>query len=258
MKYKFIYDEDFIGNSYIELSEEEAKIVLITLAGGHNIMLSGYKTDRLVKAISLLRDMGKPFVDVGTDCTSKELLGTYAEDGVHQGLVTDANGGFLHTVNLSWTSCDTTEWLATVMRNGCTHPCRGEMAVELPAKFQLIAETDKVCINSEFAHVLRECDIKYTCKESSERELYSVSKLKHDLKRISNHHYEIADSNEVPVTYNRDINSVEQVFLTRAGREVLDLHNCNIKILRVARTLADMYGHCHTFSSDVEEAEMYS
>lgn len=258
MKYKFVYDEDFIGNSYIGLSEEEAKIVLVTLAGGHNIMLSGYKTDRLVKAISLLRDMGKPFVDVGTNCTSEELVGRYTEDGVHQGLVTDANGGFLHAVNLSWTSCDTTEWLATVMRNGCITLCRGEMAAELPAKFQLIAETDKVCINSAFAHVLSECDIKYTCKESSERELYSVSKLKHELERIMEHHYENVNSLKIPVTYNREINSVEQVFLTRAGREVLDLHKCNIKILRIARTIADMYGHCHTFSSDVEEAEMYS
>lgn len=258
MKYKFVYDEDFIGNSYIELSEEEAKIVLITLAGGHNIMLTGYKTDRLVKAIRLLRDMNKPFVDVGTYCTSEELIGTYAEDGAHLGLVTDADGGFLHTVNLAKTGCGVTERLATVMRNGCTTLCRGEITAELPAKFQLIAETYKICINSEFTHVLDKCDIKYTCKDSSKRELYSVSKLKHDLKRILENHYENVNSIEILVPCNKDINSVEQVFLTKSGYEVFDSSSCNIKTLRVARTIADMYGHTHTFSTDIEEAMMYS
>lgn len=258
MKYKFIYDEDFIDNSYIELSEEEAKIVLITLAGGHNIMLTGYKTDRLVKAISLLRDMNKPFVDVGTDCTLEELIGTCAEDGAHQGLVTDADGGFLHTVNLANTGCGATERLATVMRNGCTTLCRGEMSAELPAKFQLIAETDMFCINTEFTHVLDKCDIKYTCKESSKRELYSVSKLKHDLKRVLENHYENVNSNKILVPCNKDINSVEQVFLTKLGYEMLHSCNYNIKTLRVARTIADMYGHIHTFSTDIEEAMMYS
>lgn len=258
MKYKFVFDEGYLGDFYVELSKEEIKVVLITLAGGHNVMLSGYKTERLAKAIKLLRDLNNPFIDVAPNCTDRQLIGIYNSNGLKQGFVTDANNGYLHMVDLARSKCDVTNWLHTVMCNGWIKLCYSFNTKTLPAKFQLIAETNSICKNYEFRNVLKLCDVVYKCKEEDKRELYSIAELKHKLETLRECHNDVAKELDIPNICNRDIENIEQALLSKSGKEVQQGLNCNIKTIRVARTLADMYMHFHTFSTDVEEALLYS
>lgn len=253
MKYKFIFDEGLLDNSYIELSDIEKRIVLITLAGRHNIMLSGYKTERLVKAIRLLRNQGTPYVRVEPSCTQNQLIGERSSRGLKQGFVTDADNGYLHVVGLNRFRCGVTDWLHTVMSNGWIKLSYAGDVVTLPAKFQLISETDHICENGEFRRVLKHCDIMYECKEDDERSLYSVAKMKEELDKISM--YQLVTHGD-----NRgcDIKSTGDVDFSEVAKARMECNNYDIKTIRVAKTIADLDIRHLVFASDLREACNYN
>ena len=54
MKYKFIFDEGFESNIFLNLTTEELGVVLATVIGKHNALFFGYKPERLINAIKKL------------------------------------------------------------------------------------------------------------------------------------------------------------------------------------------------------------
>lgn len=54
MKYKFIFDENFESNVFLNLTTEELGVVLSTVIGKHNALFFGYKPERLITAIKKL------------------------------------------------------------------------------------------------------------------------------------------------------------------------------------------------------------
>lgn len=80
MKYKFVYDADFIAKNNLCLSEEEVRIVLATVLGQHNAIFWGYKPERLAKAVSCLSDNGILILnDIGLD-KQQYLMNNFDKD----------------------------------------------------------------------------------------------------------------------------------------------------------------------------------
>lgn len=186
MKYKFIIDEPLLDGQFVSLSETEMDIVIATVIGNYSLLLKGFQTERIVKAIRLLRDYNKPFVTICKDCTDRELIGENCGDFVKSGLVTEADGGYLYTKDLGSLNVSVTSWLCTVMFNTWIKLRHSFNTVTLPARFKLIAEVkERNGGVSDFNRICEMCDIHYNCKEEERREIHSIGYLKEKIKKIN-------------------------------------------------------------------------
>lgn len=248
MKYNFVFDKDFLGNKTFCLSNMERFIVLAAVVGGHNVALSGYHTERLVSAIKYLRDKNTPFVSVESNIESDELIGTCSEFsniGLKQGFVTDADGGVLHFSNLDSQDSCVTSWLQTVMSNGWIKLYNSGEVVTLPAKFQLIAEN---CVNNTTE---KYCDIIFRCNKNDQRTLWTLTELQRQVRKTKENH----SLNSVIGGKNCDIKDTFGLKLTSTAKDMISEQSIEIDTLRLARTIADIYCHSLTFSSDIEIAK---
>lgn len=253
MKYRFVWDKDFLGNQMFELSEEEMTIVIAIIVGGHNAIFSGYNTERLVNAVKTLRDINTPFVSVENPIDYKELIGDYSDRGLKQGFVTDADKGFLHISDLYSQNSETTSWLLTVMGNGWIKLCHSWDTVTLPASFQLLAETQDINTRDwGFSRIVDNCDIRYNCKRNTERNLYSVSALRGKIRRVK----EYQDGFERVIS-NSKIGNVCEIRPTSEASIKIREENISTDTARLGRTLADINGHYATFCSDLRKALSY-
>lgn len=253
MKYHFVWDEDFLGNHTLELSEMEMNIVIATIIGGHNAIFSGHHTERLVKAIKLLKNADIPFVSVEKPIDWYSLIGSYSNNGVKQGFVTDADKGFLHFSNIPSQDCGVTSWLVTVMENGWIKLCHDGDVVQLPANFQLIAEASYLdCNNQDIKHIVDCCDIRYDCPKLACRTLYSVETLKQYIIRAKGHRQALGRYEN-----NSKIANIIAIDPSSVATEMIETEHISIETARLGRTLADMFGHNRTFASDLEVAKSF-
>lgn len=251
MKYHFVWDDDFLGNYTFELSEIEKTIVVATIVGGHNAIFSGYHTERLVKAIKLLRNADIPFVSVEKPIDdTRSLIGDYSSDGIKQGFVTDADKGFLHFSNISSQNCGITSWLVTVMENGWIRLCHNNV-VQLPANFQLIAEASYLdCNNQDIKHIVDCCDIRYNCPKAEFRTLYSVETLKRHIFNAKRQQ-QLAGR----TVNNCKITNINDIDPSSVATEKVRIEHTSLETARLGRTMADIFGHIRTFASDLNVAE---
>lgn len=245
MKYNFVFDKDFLGNKTFCLSDMERFVVLAAVVGGHNVALSGYHTERLVSAIKYLRDKNTPFVSVESNIEHYELIGKFSDSGIKQGFVTDADGGVLHFSDLDSQNGSVTSWLLTVMGNGWIKLCHSGNMVTLPAKFQLIAE------NYDDSSTGKYCDINFRCNEDDQRRLWTLAELKRQI-CMAKKHQRLRWAADVK---NRDICHTNDLNLSSDAKTMVSEQSIEIDTLRLARTIADIYGHRLTFCSDIETAK---
>ena len=245
MKYNFVFDKDFLGNKTFCLSDRERFIVLAAVVGGHNVALSGYHTERLVSAIKYLRDKNAPFVSVESNIEDIDLIGNLSDSGLKQGFVTDADGGVLHFSDLNLQNTGVTSWLQTVMGNGWIKLCNSGEVRTLPAKFQLIAEN---CVNNTTE---KYCDIIFRCNKNDQRTLWTLTELQRQVRKTKENH----SLNSVIGGKNCDIKDTFGLKLTSTAKAMVSEQSIEVDTLRLARTIADIYCHSLTFSSDIEIAK---
>lgn len=240
MKYKFIIEEPSLDGQFVPLSETEKDIVIATVVGYHSLLLEGFQTGRITKAIKLLRDYNKPFVTVYDDCTDNELIGRRDMDDVTEGLVTKADGGYLYTKDLSSLHDSIISWINTVMNNTWIKLCcMGGRTTTLPANFRLIAETERRKCKYGFFSIINMCDIRYRCEEDEYREVYSLCYLKEEIDKINK--------------FSKGFDDGVKPFSKRA--EAL-IHSLQPKdnTMRLAKTLSTINGHHLVTYNDLDSA----
>jgi hypothetical protein len=240
MKYKFIINKPVLDGQFVALSETEKDIVIATVIGNYSLFLEGFQTKRITKAIKLLRDINKPFVTVYEDNTENELIGNHNKDGVREGLVTEADGGYLYTEDLSSLPHGIQSWINTVMHNTWIKLCcMGRGTVTLPANFKLIAETEKRTDGIDFMCIVDMCDIRYRCEEVEDREVYSLAYLKEEIDGIK--------------TFYKDFDN-DAIRLTERAQSSIPLLQCKENTIRLAKTLSTIKGHSLVTYNDLDSA----
>ena len=239
MKYKFIIDKPSLDGQFVPLSDTEKDIVIATVIGDYSLFLEGFQTKRITKAIKLLRDFNKPFVTIHEDNTERELIGTNDRNGVIKGMVTEADGGYLYTEDLSSLKLGVVSWLRTVMHNTWIRLCYNGNTVTLPANFKLIAETERRRSNVDFKCIIDMCDIRYLCEEDEQREVYSLGYLKEEIDRINK--------------FSEDFDNDAIRFTERAEASIPSLQ-CKDNTIRLAKTLSTIKGHHLVMYNDLESA----
>lgn len=77
MKYKFVYDSDFIKGQLLDLSVEEFGLCIATVLGNHNAMFFGYKPERLIKAIKKLVSIKEKYIVADLESTKHDDIGFF-------------------------------------------------------------------------------------------------------------------------------------------------------------------------------------
>ena len=256
MKYKFVYDEGFLSDNFVELSKIEREIVLATVLGGHNAVFYGYKPSRLTKAIKLLSDKREPFVNVPLGTTLTGLIGN--GDGFVKGYCPNANGGILCVNKLNQQSATFRYMLDVVMHNQNVALAHAGTYKEFPAKFQLIATMGNTISWSTYNDVLDSCDVVYECKQSTEPIPMSVESLRYDLERA------IIRRNVRGPDKVCDLTSIQEAGLSSQCRDderELELSGISeelrLRYVKVARSLAYIRGHGLVWARDLESARNY-
>lgn len=240
MKYKFIIDKPVLDGQFVPLSDTEKDIVIATVIGDYSLLLEGFQTKRITKAIKLLRDYNRPFITIYKDTTERELIGTNYGDSVKAGLVTDADGGYLYTEDLSSLDVGVVCWLRTVMHNTWIKLCHtGSNTVTLPANFKLIAETKRRKNDYDFKGITDMCDIRYRCEEDEHREVYSLCYLRDEIDRIK--------------TFSKDFDN-NIVRLTKSAEARMTILQCKDNTIRLAKTLSTIKGQTLVMLNDLESA----
>ena len=240
MKYKFIIDKPVLDGQFVPLSYTEKDIVIATLIGDYSLLLEGFQTKRITKAIKLLRDYNRPFVTVYKDSTERELIGENNGDSVKEGLVTDADGGFLYTEDLSSLYLGVVSWLRTVMHNTWIKLCHtGSNTVTLPANFKLVAGTERRTSDYDFKCIIDMCDIHYRCEEDEHREIYSLGYLREEIDRIK--------------TFSKDFDN-NVVRFTKSAEASISRLQCKDNTIRFAKTLSMIKGQTLVMLNDLERA----
>lgn len=240
MKYKFIIEKPSLDGQFVPLSETEKDIVIATVVGYYGLLLEGFQTGRIAKAIKLLRDYSKPFVTVYEDNTENELIGRHDRDGVREGMVTEADGGYLYTEDLSSLPRGILSWINTVMHNTWIKLCcMGRGTVTLPANFKLIAGTRTRINDICFLSIFDGCEIHYRCEEDESREVYSLNYLKEEIDKINR--------------FSKDFGDDAIHFSNRAEASI-PRRMYKDKTIRLAKTLATIKGHPLVMYDDLEIA----
>lgn len=240
MKYKFIIDKPVLDGQFVPLSDTEKDIVIATVMGDYSLLLEGFQTKRITKAIKLLRDYNKSFVTVYKDTTERELIGANYGDSVKAGLVTDADGGYLYTEDLSSLDVGVVCWLRTVMHNTWIKLCcHGRDTVTLPANFKLIAETKRRKNDYDFKGITDMCDIHYCCEEDEHREVYSLGYLREEIDRIK--------------MFSKDFDN-NIVRFTKSAEASIPRLQCKDNTIRLAKTLSTIKGQTLVMLNDLESA----
>ena len=240
MKYKFIINKPLLDGQFVSLSETEKDIVIATVIGNYSLLLEGFQTGRIAKAIKLLRDYRKPFVTVYEDNTENELIGNHDKDGIREGMVTEADGGYLYTEDLSSLPHGILSWINTVMHNTWIKLCcMGRDTVTLPANFKLIAGTKTRINDICFSCIFDDCEIHYRCEEDEHREVYSLCYLRDEIDKIKKFSEVFGD---------------DTIRLTERAEDSMLSLQCKDNTIRFAKTLSIIKGHTLVTHNDLESA----
>ena len=254
MKYNFVFDKEFLGNSRFELSEEEIHLVRVIVNGGHNVMLRGYKPERIVRAIkAIVSDTTTHIEEPPYTVSLEEFCGGGAD--LKKGYVSLADNGILIMNDIDEFRASVVEMTVVPMRTGSITLCHGGETVQYPSNFQLIATAKKDWNYGPLDSVAKFCEIDYLCKKDSCRSLVSLSELKNSIHYDWNSH--LANNS---FTYkNQELMSTDELAFTSEAREIYEgditsTFNTPFMIAKVARTVADMRGHINIRCADLETA----
>ena len=254
MKYNFVFDQEFLGNSLFELSEEEIHLVRVIVNGGHNVMLRGYKPERIVRAIKAIVSDTVHIEEPRFDVSLEQFCGGGAD--LKKGYVSLADNGILIMNDIKKFRASVIEMTVVPMTTGLITLSRGGETVQYPSDFQLIATLEGDANYRPVDSVIKYCEIDYNCKKDRCRSLVSLSELKEKIHYDWNSH--LASNS---FTYkNQKLKSIDKLSFTTEAREMYEgeiTSNFNepFMIAKVARTVADMRGHTNIRCSDLETAK---
>lgn len=260
MKYNFVFDKEFLGNSLFELSEEECDIVRAVITGGHNICIRGYRPERIVNAIKAVVNATNPcpIEEPPTSIMLEDFCGGGAD--LKMGSVSLANNGVLIMRDLDKFRSSVVSMLTVSMDNGNITLSRGGNTVNYPAKFQLVSTlSGDECSSLCTQFVLNRCEIDYCCSQQTSRHLVRIDSLKNLIEHDwIDHTYIINGLNYK----NQEINDMSKLEFTTEALELYerDIKECftnPIMIVKVARTLADMRIHSRIRCADLEKAKSW-
>ena len=265
MKYKFVYDESYL-NAHFELSYEEKKIVLITVLGRHNAIFFGYKPERLVRAIKMLKGENVPFIESNENVCIEDFCGGGPQ--LKQGLVTDADKGILYMKNVHEHKSSVLEMTSVPISNKQITLCRGGESVTYPADIQLIGtttscpcgnylSTSNPCLCSlasiknhwrKVNIVAERCDIVYKCADDVTRRQWGLAELMNEISEVNNFSASVCDISKDRFTPQAEVvvdRWKEEHPVSNKTEELLG------RLLKVAKTLAITNCHYHINSCDV-------
>ena len=267
MKYKFVYDES-LSELFFELTEEERIVVIATVVGGHNAIFTGYKPERLVKAVKKLTELR--VVEPKEDVSITDFCGGGPE--IKQGLVSEADGGMLIMNNIDEFRSSVVQMLEPIMDSGVINLSRAGRSYTFPAHFQLIATMracpcgcfgilDKPCLCSaqtirihwnRVSSVIDKCGIVYRCYDDNPTSTVNIGYLRDLSQRVWNRHCNRAGNAQKDVC-------MTLVDLTKEARIYRDdtFGDSYPMVERVARTIADMKGHNMTWTEDLKDAKKW-
>lgn len=275
MKYKFVYDKDFLENRFFELNYDEVEVIRAIICGGHHALLYGYRPERLLNAIQLLTRESRPQQKPDPNVSIELFCG--GED-LPKGCVSLADGGFLFMENLHKFRYSIICMATSCMDIGSIRLSRAGELVNYPTHFQLVATTkDCQCGNykstqnpclcsaesvtewwKRMDNIVKRCDIIYCCTDSPEisRTLVPIKAIKECLQKDWNsHQYEMGTT-----TKNCEISCIDDLsFTDEAGTifhgAIADNPIYNpVRLARLARTVADIHEHCMIRVADVKTA----
>lgn len=260
MKYNFVFDQEFLGNSLFDLSEEECDIVRAVVTGGHNICIRGYRPERIVNAIKAVINAFNPcpMIEAPSSIDIENFCGGGTD--LKMGSVSLANNGILIMRDLDNFRSSVLSMLVVPMDNGTITLSRGGNSVKHPAKFQLVATlTGKDGDSISTRNILNRCEIDYLCSHQTDRHLVRIDRLVSQVgSDWLNHKCAIDGLNYK----NQEIDDMSKLeFTTEAlGLYERDIKECftnPLMIVKVARTLADMRGHLRIRCADLEKAKSW-
>lgn len=253
MKYNFVFDKEFLGDSLFELSEEEVHLVRVIVNGGHNVMLRGYKPERIVRAIKAIVSDTVHIEEPRFDVSLEQFCGGGAD--LKKGCVSLANNGILIMNDINKFRASVIEMSVVPMTTGLITLSHGGETVQYPSDFQLIATLVGDANYRPVDSVIKYCEIDYNCKKDSCRYLARLSDLKEKIYYDWNSH--LANNS---FTYkNQKLKSVDELTFTTETRamyedEITGTFNMPFMVAKVARTVADMRGHSNIRMADLETA----
>ena len=244
MNYKFIFDKDFSEKYMIELSQEELRIVIATVLGGHNALFYGYKPERLVNAIKSLSKILHS-EEPSSDISIEEFCG--GGPNLHKCVISNADGGILIMNNIQDFRTSIIQMLRVFITNKNITLSRAGNNVTYPCNFQLIATTSSVFeYQDKLKLVTKYCDVIYCCKTGIERDTYKTSIIS----RIFNDSYEAY----IRTCSFRKNYSAKLSELGMTDIAVAEHGDPDIKIKRLAKTIAAIKGHGKIWDTDIDDA----
>lgn len=244
MNYKFIFDKEFSEKYMIELSQEELRVVIATVLGGHNALFYGYKPERLVNAVKSLRKI-LPLEEPSSDISLEEFCG--GGPNLQKGVISNADGGILIMNNIQDFRTSIIHILSVLITTKQITLARAGNNVTYPCNFQLIATTSSVFeYRDKLKPVTKYCDVIYCCKTGIERDTYKTSIIS----SIFSDSYE-AYIRTCSFRKNYSANLSELGMTDIAVEEHGDP---DIKIKRLAKTIAAIKGHGKIWYRDIIDA----
>ena len=232
MKYKFVYDTEFLESNMLELSEVERDVVFAVIVGQHNAIFYGYKPERLVNAIKKLT-AGKRFVENKGFCSIETDLEN-AEDGI-----------------MSLKGFDS--WSIIEQQFLYGHTINDEQRCT-----QFVATTEihpKACVVPD---VLNNFDIVYECSALSSKICYSKTVLSKRLKGIVEYHDHLHSGTYV-TSKTLEINSywMGDSAFSYINKLVKTMPSYARKLALVGRSISDVNKYSLTGMDEIELAKEY-
>lgn len=237
MKYKFVYDNDFIEGQLLDLSEEEFGLCIATVLGNHNAMFFGYKPERLIKAIKKLVSIKEKYIVADLESTKHDDIGFFTSafsNEVGKGavivpVINSRSELFYDTIRLASDNED--------------RDCQ-----------IIVYDTQAPRNNSHnFKEALENFDIIYECKEHPSANK-TVANLRNSYKDAYEYKIQLNSGKFVTGKFMRieDYWCFSDAYFRYNHME--GLKYVNRKIMKVARSISDIRHHGLTSQSDIDSA----
>ena len=244
MNYEFIFDKDFSEKYMIELSQEELRVVIATVLGGHNALFYGYKPERLVNAIKSLTKVLHT-EEPGSDISFEGFCG--GGPTLQKGVISNADGGILIMNNIQDFITSIILLLPVLITNKNITLSRAGSHVTYPCNFQLIATTSSVFeYQDKLKSVTKYCDVIYCCKTGIERDIHSTSAIYNIFRDC---YEEFIDYCPFRKSHSANLSKSDMTIVA-----IEEYGDPDIKIKRLAKTISAMNGHSKIWNFDIDDA----
>lgn len=256
--YKFKFDTGFMGNRPFPITNEEEKVIRTIINGRHNAILYGYKPERLITVIKAVINRGVVHMEEPTPSVS---LTDYCG---RTGVLGKANNGILIMENLDAFSDSVIRMTNIAMTEGQISLTKDDNVGMIPTKFCLIATFDSVSESESdwrpMLPVADNCSIVYRCMPPSDNmynDYYSKTSIAQNVCRDWINHVDVS---QLKGKRNCEVSSLDELKFTTEGKvlledTVLDKYYNKLEVAKVARSVADMFGHTYIRTGDIETAK---